>query len=275
MRFIKKGVSLVLALLAITSTANAATPVKHTAGVPDSLVTADYVESSAGDEPYLIKCNPHATRIILFLHTWSGDYQQVKTAFPELAAVESACIISPNFNGPNTTAQALGSDDTLIRIDAVVKDAQSKTGLKRLDISAVSGGTMEALSYMGKYPGKVHAASIWLVIYDLASIYNTTQDQQLKDNMLAILGAAPTGPDDPVYLERSPRARLSTIKGPTKLTMNVGTMDTSTPGLQALLAKDHITSVAKDVSVTIKTWPITHEFSAPVRQEALKQLTLE
>lgn len=273
MGFINKGLPLVLALLA--AAANAATPAKQTAGVPDSLVTADYVESSAGDEPYLIKCNSHATRIILFLHTWSGDYQQVKTAFPELAALEGACIVSPNFNGPNTTAQALGSNDTLSRIDAVVNDARAKTGLQRVDISAVSGGTMEALSYMGKYPGKVHAASIWLVIYDLASIYNTTHDQQLKDNMLAVLGAAPTGPDDPAYLERSPRARLSTIKGPTKLIMNVGTMDTSTPGLQALLAKDHINSVSKDVSVTIKTWPITHEFSAPVRQNALKQLTLE
>ncbi|MFK7698792.1 hypothetical protein [Pseudomonas caspiana] len=196
----------------------------------------------------------------------------MKTAFPELASLEGACIVSPNFNGPNTTAQALGSNDTLSRIDAVVNNAQEKTGLKRVDISAVSGGTMQALSYMGKYPGKVHAASIWLVIYDLASLYDTTQDQQLKDNMLAVLGAAPAGPDDPAYLERSPRARLSTIKGPSKMIMNVGTLDISTPGLQALLAKNHINSVSKDISVTIKTWPITHEFAAPIRQEALKQL---
>ncbi|MFK7698793.1 hypothetical protein [Pseudomonas caspiana] len=74
MGFIKKGLPLVLALLVVTNTATAATHAKHSNGVPDSLITADYVESSAGDEPYLIKCNPHPKRIILFLHTWSGDY---------------------------------------------------------------------------------------------------------------------------------------------------------------------------------------------------------
>lgn len=242
---------------------------------PASMVTSDYVEASAAGEPYLIKCTPQANRIILFLHTWSNDYRTIKQVFPELSALDRACIVSPNFNGPNNTPQALGSDDTMDRIDIVLKEVQYKTGLSRVYISAVSGGTMAALNYMGKYPGKVHLASLWLVIDDLASLYNTTQDQSLKDNMLTVLGAPPAGSDDPAYLARSPRARLPGIKGPTTIIMNVGALDTTSPSAQADMAKAQINAAAPDIRVSIKSWPIPHEFAAPIRQEALKQLILE
>lgn len=242
---------------------------------PSSMISADYVEASAAGEPYLIKCTSQANRIILYLHTWSTDYQSVKTAFPELSTLGRACIVSPNFNGPNTTPQAMGSDDSLARIDIVLQEVQYKTGLSRIYIVAASGGTMAALNYMGKYPGKVHLASLWLIIHDLSSLYTTTQDQQLKDNMLSVIGAPPSGPDDPAYLARSPRSRLNSALGPTKLMLNVGSLDVSTPAVQGEKAKAQIMSVAPDIAVTLKTWPITHAFDASTRQEAIKQLVLE
>lgn len=242
---------------------------------PASMVSTDYVEASAAGEPYLIKCTAQANRIILYLHTWSADYQSVKTVFPELATLGRACVVSPNFNGPNTTPQAMGSDDSLARIDVVLQEVQYKTGLSRIYIVAASGGTMAALNYMGKYPGKVHLASLWLIIHDLSSLYTTTQDQQLKDNMLSVIGAPPSGPDDPAYLARSPRSRLNSAHGPTKLMLNVGSLDVSTPAAQGEKAKAQIMAVAPDIAVTLKTWPITHAFDASTRQEAIKQLVLE
>lgn len=242
---------------------------------PSGMVSSDYVEANAAGEPYLIKCTAQANRIILFLHTWSNDYRTVKQVFPELSTLDRACIVSPNFNGPNNTPQALGSDDTLDRIDIVLKEVQYKTGLSRIYVVGVSGGTMAALNYMGKYPGKVHMATLWLVIDDLASLYTTTQDQSLKTDMLAVIGAPPSGPDDPAYLARSPRARLATIKGPTNIILNVGTLDITSPPAQGDMAKAQINAVAPDVSVVLKTWPIGHVFAAPTRQEAIKQLVLE
>lgn len=242
---------------------------------PQSMVSNDYVEATAAGEPYLIKCTPQANRIILYLHTWSADYRSVKSVFPELAALGSACIVSPNFNGPNVTTQALGSDDSLARIDLVLQEVQYKTGLSRIYIVAASGGTMAALNYMGKYPGKVHLASLWLVIHDLASLYNTTQDQQLKDNLLSVIGGPPSGPDDPAYLARSPRLRLESARGPTKVMLNVGSLDVSTPAIQGEKARAQITAVAPEISVTLKTWPIAHAFDSATRQEAIKQLVLE
>lgn len=242
---------------------------------PSSMVSSDYVEASAAGEPYLIKCTAQANRIILYLHTWSADYQSVKTVFPELATLSHACIVSPNFNGPNTTPQALGSDDSLARIDLVLQEVQYKTGLSRIYIVAASGGTMAALNYMGKYPGKVHLASLWLIIHDLASLYYSTQDQQLKDNMLSVLGAAPYGADDAAYLSRSPRSRLASLKGKVKIFLNYGTLDISTPPAQAEAAKAQINSVEPAAEVIIKSWPITHTFAQPTRQEAIKQLVLE
>lgn len=243
--------------------------------IPREWIASDYVEATTADEPYLIRCSPSASRIVVFLHTWSNDYRTVRQVFPELVSLERACVVAPNFSGPNNTPQALGSDDTIRRIDAVIRDVKQRTGLSRVDLSAVSGGTMAALNYMGKHPGRIHSASLWLVIYDLASLYNATQDQPLKDDMLKVLGRPPTGPNDPAYLARSPRARLAHIKGSTKITMNVGDKDTTSPPNQADMAKARIKAVSPDLPVVIKSWPIAHEFAAPARQEALKQLAVE
>ncbi|WLG49097.1 S9 family peptidase [Pseudomonas sp. FP1742] len=259
----------------VLSATRRASDMAASAVFPSGMISSDYLETSAAGEPYLIKCTAQANRIILYLHMWSGDYKSVKTDFPELATLDRACIVSPNFNGPNTTPQAMGSDDALARIDIVLREVQYKTGLSRVYIAAASGGTMAALNYMGKYPGRIHLASLWLIIHDLSSLYTTTQDQQLKDNMLSVIGTAPSGPDDPAYLVRSPRARLATTKGPVKVFLNYGTLDVSTPPAQADAAKAQINSVAPDVDVTLKSWPIAHAFAASTRQEAIKQLVLE
>ncbi len=257
------------------SAARKASDMAASAVFPASMVSSDYVEANAAGEPYLIKCTPQANRIILWLHTWSNDYRTIKQVFPELSTLDRACIVAPNFNGPNNTPQALGSDDTLDRIDIVLKEVQYKTGLSRVYLTATSGGTMAALNYMGKYPGKIHLASLWLIIDDLSSLYSTTQDPALKSDMVAAIGAPPTGPDDPAYLARSPRSRLQGIKGNTIIFLNSGSQDTTSPPAQAVMAKDQIRAAAPEMNVTLKSWPIPHAFTESTRLEALKQLILE
>lgn len=240
---------------------------------PAAMVSTAYQDQNAAGEPYVMRCASGANKIVLFLHTWSADLNQVKS-MPEFLGIDRACVIAPNFNGPNNTPDALGSDSTLTRINTVVQEMMYKTGLSRLYIVAASGGTLAAMNYMGRYPGKVHRASLWLPIYDLAMLYSGTADGSLKADMITALGAAPTGPDDPKYLERSPRSRLPNSYGPTEVFINVGLSDTTSPPVHAQLARDAMTCLP-GYRVNYKEWNIGHVFDAAQRSEAVKQLILE
>lgn len=243
------------------------------ATIPAAMVSSSYASANAAGEPYLMRCAAGANKIVLYLHTWSGDLNQI-TAMPEFCGIDRACIVSPNFNGPNNTSAALGSDDTLARIDTVIQEVQYKTGLSRVYIVAASGGTLAAMNYMGKYPGKVHRATLWLPIYDLALLYSDTADPTLKADMVAAIGAAPTGPDDPAYLARSPKSRLPGSYGPTDVFINVGLSDTTSPPIHGQQARD-IMQALPDYNVVYKEWAIPHVFDAAQRSEAVKQLILE
>lgn len=221
----------------------------------------------------MVRCAPGANKLILFLHTWSTDKNQI-TSMPEFLSIDRACIIAPNFNGPNNTPVALGSDDTLERINIVVQEMMYKTGLSRLYIVAASGGTLAAMNYMGKYPGKAHRASLWLPIYDLALLYSGTSDTTLKTDMVSAIGAAPTGPNDQAYFVRSPSSRLPTSYGPTEVFLNVGLSDTVSPPIHGQLARDVMIGL-NGYTVNYKEWSIGHIFDAPQRVEAVKQLILE
>ena len=240
---------------------------------PTSMVSSSYQEQDANGEPYLLRCASGANKLIVFLHTWSTDKNQI-TTMPEFLGIDRACVVAPNFNGPNNTPAALGSDDSLRRIDIVAQEIMYKTGLSRLYIVAASGGTLAAMNYMGKYPGKVHRASLWLPIYDLSLLYSGTADGSLKTDMISAIGAAPTGPDDPAYLARSPRSRLPNSFGPTEVFINVGLSDTTSPPVHGQQARDVMLSLG-GYRMTYKEWSIGHVFDASQRTEAVKQLILE
>jgi pimeloyl-ACP methyl ester carboxylesterase len=241
--------------------------------MPPSMVTSNYVEASAAGEPYLIRCAPNANKLILYLHTWSATYQQV-TTMPEFPSIERACIVSPNFGGVNNTPLALGSDDSLARILRVLQEVQYKTGLSRVYIVAASGGTLAAMNFMGKYPGRIHRASLWLPIFDLALLYSHTSDLTLKADMVSSIGAAPNGLSDALYLARSPVSRLVGAYGPTEIVINTGSGDTTSPPIHGTLAKQAF-EAGEDFIVTLKSWSIGHVFDSAQRSEAVKQLVLE
>lgn len=240
---------------------------------PAGLVSATYLTGDAGGEPYYLKCAANSNKLVLYLHTWGTTYTQV-ASFPEIGGIDRACIVSPNFNGPNSTPNALGSNDAIDRIARVVSEVQYKTGLSRIYLVAASGGTLAAMNYMGRYPGKVHRASLWLPIHDLALMYSHTSDNGLKADMVSAMGAAPTGLGDPAYLARSPNSWLASAVGPTTVFLNVGTNDTVTPKVHGENARDQL-QARPDMSVTYREWPIGHQFDAAQRSEAVQQLVLE
>lgn len=241
--------------------------------IPAGLISSSYLTGDANGEPYYIKCAANSNKLVVFLHTWGTTYTQV-ASFPEIGAIDRACIVSPNFNGPNNTPNALGSNDAIDRIATVISEAQYKTGLSRIYLVAASGGTIAAMNYMGKYPGKVHRASLWLPIHDLALMYSHTSDNGLKADMVSAIGAAPTGLSDPAYLARSPRSWLASAVGPTTVFINVGTNDTVTPKVHGESARDQL-QARPDMTVTYREWTIGHQFDAAQRTEAVKQLVLE
>lgn len=241
--------------------------------IPDNLVCSSFVEATAAEEPYLIRCASNANKIILYLHTWSGGYHQI-TTMPEFLGIDRACIIAPNFNGPNNNSSALGTDESIDKIDLVLQEVMSKTGLSRIYIIAASGGTLAAMNYMGRYPGKVHRASLWLPIYDLVELYNTTSDVSLKADMLSAIGHGPVNSEDPDYFARSARSRLTSTYGPTTIFINVGLQDTTSIPKHGVDAFNTL-KVIEGINVVYKEWNIGHVFGADQRYQTIKQLVLE
>jgi pimeloyl-ACP methyl ester carboxylesterase len=238
---------------------------------PASFASSSFMRQDAAGEPYLLHTNGKPNKIILFLHSWSGDLNQVK-GIPEIYNIENSCIIAPNFGGYNNTAGALGSQDITDRIARVVSEVRYKTGLTRVYLVGGSGGGMASLLLLGRYPDLVHRASIWVPIYDLASLYATTSNQNLKTDMITVLGSAPTGADDARYLARSPRSCLQNFNGRPIVIINVGTSDLEVPKINGENARAAMLSAAPDADVRLVEWAMGHEFKA---LEAVKQLVLE
>jgi predicted esterase len=213
-----------------------------------------------------------ANRLIIFLHSWSADMSQI-TSLQELTNIDRCVFASPDFGGSNSASGGLMySDAALEQIHNCIVAAKAKTQLERVYLVAYSGGTAAALSYMAKYPGMIHRASIWLPIYDLALLHSHTSDNSLKTDMNTKIGSAPVDLDDSRYLARSAKGRLTSIVTETTLFINTGTQDTVTPKVHGELARDAFTGKC---TVVYKEWNIGHVFNTTERLEAVKQLTYE
>lgn len=235
-----------------------------------SSATLQFSQHYAGGEPYLLRCDGQPKRMLLYLHTWTGNQRQV-LSYPELGGLRDYCVVSPEFGGPNSTARALGSRDSTKRIARVVSDVRRKTGIDQVDIVAASGGTLAALLYMGRHPGGVRKAWLWVPIYDLALLYQGTANESLKSDMRRVLGSPPGSLDDPRYAHRSPRPVLQRVRGPLHVVLNVGRWDTTTPPEHG-----HLLATAlrrrPEVTAELVEHAMGHEF--PI-QHAIEQIRLE
>ncbi|WP_372616783.1 alpha/beta hydrolase family protein [Falsiroseomonas sp.] len=220
----------------------------------------DFEEQRIGDEPYLARCGTRPTRILLFLHSWSADHRQA-AAFPEFRALEDACVVAPNFNGPNRTPRACASEDAISRIEQVLKESVRRTGIAVVDLLGFSGGAYVALVFLGSRPGLVSSAGVWLPIYDLAQWFReATNGGEFQQDMIGCFGRGPAGPSDRAYAARSPSVALDGIRPPLRIWLNAGSRDTTTYPSHAQAARDHIARACPACALTYVEWDMAHEF---------------
>lgn len=242
-----------------------------------SLLSSSLIADAAGSSGYARLCKAASDKLIIYLHTWSSDKNQLADGYPNITAFPNTAVVCPDFGGPNNNPYAM-SDAALADIMAVITEMRYKTGLARVYLVGASGGGTMALNFMGKYPGTVHRASVWLPTYNLAQQYldlqisDPTDAQQLQANMRAIFGHAPVDANDADYVARSPVGRLPGIYGPSRIFINSGATDPiALPayGQQCQLA---IQNQSSDCEVSYQTWPTGHVFDD---YNAMKQLVLE
>lgn len=242
---------------------------------PAPMLSNSWQSYDAAGEPYIMKTNgAKPNKILIFTHSWSSDLNQAKSPYyVDLMNMENAVVVSPNFGGPNNTSGAMGSLDSTDRIARVITEVKYKTGLSRVYVAAFSGGGLAAWNLLGRRPDLgIHRMSIWSGIYDLASVFSATSNQELKSDMVTVLGSAPADPDDVRYLDRSPRSCIQNFDGRPTVFVNVGRNDTEVPMQQGKNAAAAMVSACPGADVRVQEWDMAHDFKP---FEALKQLVLE
>lgn len=212
-------------------------------------------------EPYEHRATAQAIdKIVVFLHTWNGDYTQCRVNYPAFLP-EKALIISPNFFGPNGGPKTICHQDGLARIMAVIDDCKARAGLSAVPVHLVgaSGGGMAALKFLASYPGVISKASIWVPIFNLAEWYAQT-DSATRNQMISALGRAPTAVDatDTVYWKRSPEGNIFRIGGKITIHINTSTNDTTVPTSHHTRTRDELLAIGGQVTVCAHNWTIGH-----------------
>lgn len=241
---------------------------------PSSLLSSTYQSDAAGAAYYYRKASGQPDKIIVYLHTWSGDKTELVSNYPNVSAFTNTVVVAPDFGGANNDTYAQ-SDAAIDEIKTVIDEIKYKTGLSRVYLLGVSGGATTALNFMGRYPGVVTRASIWFPVYNLAQWYlDLPSNDPIRTNLSTIFGHAPANSSDADYLDRSPKNRLVGLYGPTKIFINTATSDTNSPPAYGVAAKDKIIAECPDCTVIYKEWSGGHDFTTH-DMDAMKQLVLE
>ncbi|NQV27093.1 MAG: prolyl oligopeptidase family serine peptidase [Rhodopirellula sp.] len=152
------------------------------------------------------------TPLLVFLHSWSGDYRQDNSKWQAQAVKRGWIYLHPNFRGVNQTPKACGSkwarQDILDAVDFAM--AKFNVDPKRIYLAGTSGGGHMAMLMAGHHPDRFSAVSAWVGISDLAAWYTfhlkDGQPQRYARMILASLGGAPGSNRsiDADYKDRSP-----------------------------------------------------------------------
>ncbi|TCR66940.1 prolyl oligopeptidase family serine peptidase [Rhizobium sp. BK376] len=219
----------------------------------------------ADQEPYLEKCNGTPKNLIVWLHTWSAEMNQI-TGEQELVNVPNACIISPNFNGSGgSNANTCGSRNSLERIHNVILDAEDRHGKLPVTLVGVSGGGMHALLTLGTFPGLVQSASVWAPIYDLEKWYWERPDHRPE---LEKCFGGPPSQNDSGYLSRSPKSVLSSVRS-AQIIVNLGKSDKEAPPQHARAAVAQMQAACPTCKIDLKEWDMGHSYN---KDELLNQV---
>lgn len=165
-------------------------------------------------EPLDGKANPDQPRpLLVFLHSWSADFRQIRPELEVLVAREGWWMIVPDFQGPNLRPEACGSAQAQADIlDAVLWACQNlNVDRTRIYLTGVSGGGHMTMLMVGRYPKIWAAASAWVGISDLACWHREHAGRTSYATHLESVcgGAWRSRPEvDEQYMLRSPMAYL-------------------------------------------------------------------
>ncbi len=159
------------------------------------------------------------TPLLVFLHSWSGNYQQKNDAWQRQAVERGWIYLHPDFRGRNNSPQACGSkfarQDVLDAIDFV--SGKFKVDRRRVYLAGTSGGGHMSMLMAGHQPDRFSAVSAWVGISDLSAWYHfhvkDGKPQKYAQMILASLGGAPGEhrDRDADYQDRSPLFHLKRI----------------------------------------------------------------
>ena len=157
------------------------------------------------------------TPLLVFLHSWSGDYRQDNAAWQQQAVKRGWAYLHPNFRGVNRQPEACGSrfarQDVIDAIDALGQ--QVKVDPRRVYLAGTSGGGHMAMLMASYFPERFAAVSAWVGIADLADwhdfhVTNGKPDRYAIMTRDSLGGAPGKSPEvDAQYRERSPLYHLA------------------------------------------------------------------
>lgn len=212
-----------------------------TAGAETPELTEVTIESSLDHTPQPARfwapdqAHTSETPLLVFLHSWSGDYTQDRTDWLQEAVEREWLLILPNFRGRNDHPEACGSalarQDILDSIDWI--SAEFRVDPSRIYLAGVSGGGHMSLLMAGRHPERFSAVSAWVGISDLAEWYRFHLRDGVPQNyarmIAACCGGAPgdSAAVDREYRERSPIHWLAGV-GDLRLDINAGVTDGKT-----------------------------------------------
>ena len=172
------------------------------------------------------------TAMLVYLHSWSGDYRQKNDAWQQQAVQRGWIYLHPNFRGPNKRPEACGSklarQDILDSMDYVASRYQVDPS--RIYLAGSSGGGHMSMLMAGYYPRRFSAVSAWVGISDLAAWYRfhvkDGKPQRYAQMILASCGGSPGSSDkiDAEYKARSPIHHLHKV-GSLPIDLNAGVRD--------------------------------------------------
>jgi pimeloyl-ACP methyl ester carboxylesterase len=178
------------------------------------------------------RADREATPLLVFLHSWSGDYTQDRSPWLGEAVDRGWIMLLPNFRGRNDHPEACGSE--LARqdiLDAIEwSKAEYKVDVSRIYLAGVSGGGHMALLMAGRHPDQFSAVSAWVGPTDLEAWYHFHSKDGVPQNyaqmIAACCGGAPGDSEevDRQYRERSPIHWLANV-GDLRLDINTGVTD--------------------------------------------------
>lgn len=169
--------------------------------------------------------------LLVALHSWLGDYRQTTSAPYARWCIENDWLmIHPDFRGPNTNSDAMGSDlavaDILSAVDYV--KANAPVDDSRIYLVGVSGGGHASLLSVGRAPAIWAGVSAWAPINDIAQWYDETANRKLAyaSHIESASGGVPhpgTAAAEQARL-RSPSTYLKNARG-VPLDINAGIHD--------------------------------------------------